>query len=87
MGALFVYIPTWLIIINLVVVLGVLIFAIFIVPAYILATVAILKMFCYWSKTKRIDPSKLSNDQKKITGHNEIPNKTLTNTDIYAELR
>ena len=62
MGFFFIFIPTWLVIIPIILVICAIIFGIFIVPVYIFVLGIILKMFCYWSKTKRLDNSKLSKE-------------------------
>ena len=62
LGLLFVYFPMRLFFVRIALVLGAIIFGISIVPAYIFTLAVIIKIFCYWSKTKRLDNSKLSRE-------------------------
>ena len=65
-GFLFVWIPFWTLIILIDLVVTSILFAILIVPGYIIGFFVILRMIYWWFKNKRLDDKNLTEKQLKL---------------------
>lgn len=61
-GFLFIALPFWSLLTSIYIALSVITFTIIVIPTYIFAIFVFLRMVCWWSKNKRLDSSKLSED-------------------------
>ena len=61
LGFILIWFPFWTIISSICLIISVILFALAVLPAYILAIVVFMRMLCWWCKNKRINVKKNKN--------------------------